>query len=739
MRKILLLIAVCLSVVVLSISVCTFNTIGTDYAPVLFEEASSIECGGYPRLAELSCHELQFFGATGKVISLDSGESFSAVNKYSSGLMDTDFPKTFFSDTSTEHTLTRANHQALELSDGSMILAYRCHTASYVSGEFYTSIRVAYSDSKNGNFKNEEVIIEKTLNVQRGYWEPFLIQLDDDTVAMYYSDDSESSSYQYIMLTLYDIPSGVWSEPVIAVNGKNHSSRDGMPIVDRLKDGGYVMSIEAQPYKSDYTFATQLWFSTDGITWGGGVLVVAPESKWKPGVCAAPAVCVLGDGRLAVSYQCNSVSRYRSSEVYSSTTAYNAVPCLIVSKSKITYDGSSSNITPITKFGISSSFEYVTLTFEDLDDVSQHLDSYYGIWNSVSYCDGYLFYLTGMGYNVSPTERKGFGTKVCRALVCSDETVDKAVIAEKSSNYEIDRPEKLLHLMADSSLWSGSYLLTADIDLSDYSGSLLVQKPIGISSTSPFRGKFNGGGHLIKGIEITGSKDNTGLFGYCSSAVISDLSLYGSVTSTKSYVGSLCGYSNSSTFSNVCAHVDVTGKSYVGGLIGRSGGASGKILNCESWGSVSATGSNSGGLVGYLYGSKANCCVAHLPLNSSYEIIGYKNSTASVEGCYGISVPDEKTAYSALSFSVDAWLYTYENGPVFRKYYDGAYCTGDVNGNSCVDSDDLAAFARHIAAVSSFVSQSSFESGDLNCDGNIDSDDLAMLARYISGVSENLY
>ncbi|HPN40668.1 MAG TPA: GLUG motif-containing protein, partial [Candidatus Cloacimonadota bacterium] len=142
------------------------------------------------------------------------------------------------------------------------------------------------------------------------------------------------------------------------------------------------------------------------------------------------------------------------------------------------------------------------------------------------------------------------------------------------------------------------FIQTSDIDLGVApwnTGTGWV--PIGSSSTSSFRGNYNGGGYPITGLTINRpSSDYQGLFGYTSGATITNLGLTNVSIIARSYTGAIVGR-QSSGFINTCYSTgSVNGNSYVGGLIGQS---SGTISNSYSTGNVIGNGNYIGGLVGY--------------------------------------------------------------------------------------------------------------------------------------------
>lgn len=116
--------------------------------------------------------------------------------------------------------------------------------------------------------------------------------------------------------------------------------------------------------------------------------------------------------------------------------------------------------------------------------------------------------------------------------------------------------------------------LTADIDLGNQAWT-----PIGNGNSSfAFFGTFDGDGYTISGLYINNSSQYQGLFGYIdSSAIVQNLIVTGSVT---------------------------TSKEYTGGIVGRSPRNKGTVRNCGFYGTVTATGI-SGGVVGG--GNALNC------------------------------------------------------------------------------------------------------------------------------------
>lgn len=161
--------------------------------------------------------------------------------------------------------------------------------------------------------------------------------------------------------------------------------------------------------------------------------------------------------------------------------------------------------------------------------------------------------------------------------------------------YQISTGRELVYLaqlVNDGNNFSGkTIVLTANIDLSlichaanEETGAAEVNwTPIGVGSANakeqkPFSGTFDGQGHTISGLYINNSSANQGLFGYIDrSAIVQNLIVTGSVT---------------------------TSKEYTGGIVGRSPRNKGAVRNCGFYGTVTATGT-SGGVVGG--GNALNC------------------------------------------------------------------------------------------------------------------------------------
>lgn len=158
---------------------------------------------------------------------------------------------------------------------------------------------------------------------------------------------------------------------------------------------------------------------------------------------------------------------------------------------------------------------------------------------------------------------------------------------------------------AGNSFSGKKVLLDADIDLAEYEWT-----PIGNSNTH-FMGSFDGQGHYIYNLKVTGSQKLCGLFGGISAGtagintVISNVNLENVEITGASYGGGLAGYvriykGTNLIIENCTVEGNVSGN-IVGGLIGRIAGglaaSSITVQNIECTCSVKAS-STGGGVIG---------------------------------------------------------------------------------------------------------------------------------------------
>ena len=197
---------------------------------------------------------------------------------------------------------------------------------------------------------------------------------------------------------------------------------------------------------------------------------------------------------------------------------------------------------------------------------------------------------------------------------------DKGYTDDGQGNYTVTSAEGLKNiaeLVNEEWKLDINIILTNNIDLTGIDWT-----PIGTSFSNSYTGTFNGGGHTITGLTVTGSNEYAGLFGRIGSG--------GKVMNVK--------------LEGVQIESD-NEMSAVGGVVGYSYG---NIENCSVSGSVSSN-STAGGVVGaQLGGSITGCNTSATVKGVTYAggIAGYTNGGGSLTGCYAtgsISVENNTT------------------------------------------------------------------------------------------------
>lgn len=369
--------------------------------------------GGYPRFESLDENTLLYFNNGYVYKSMDNAESWTRKPITENAAF------TSVSSTGKTHGLWLENWQGFVMQDGTVMVSYRARTKEYTSGEFYTSIRVMTSTDGAETFGNEVVIAENTTNSFHGYWEPFMIQPDGDTLLLFYSDDlnvKRVGPQQNIVYHEYDISKSIWSEPYVAVNGVERNSRDGMPVITKLKDGGYAMVIETQDYHNRFyngtfgksVFVISISLSSDGRTWTEPVPVVAPTDIKGGDRCAAPYITTLADGRVVISYMTE--DGFHGTRV--GDEVLNCVYGAVVSTEAVTAD---TEFSP-TKGGAADGFEHMPDIFEDPFNG-------YMIWNTVYFDGEYIYFAGSAGTNDGSVASS---VRVRRAFVKGDSDTNSA-------------------------------------------------------------------------------------------------------------------------------------------------------------------------------------------------------------------------------------------------------------------------------------------------------------------------
>lgn len=182
--------------------------------------------------------------------------------------------------------------------------------------------------------------------------------------------------------------------------------------------------------------------------------------------------------------------------------------------------------------------------------------------------------------------------------------------------------------------------LTEDIDLNGEAWT-----PIGNYTEGNqiyYEGTFDGGGHTVSGLNVTGKFRYVSLFGAVKGGTIKNLTVAGNVshnyysTGLDCHVGGIVGGAlDAATIENCSNNCSVTGSSsdYVGSIAG-SNINNARIIDCYNVGTITGTIKGTGGVTGLNMGTISNCYnVGTVKGNYAVgEIVG--NNSGTVENCY---------------------------------------------------------------------------------------------------------
>ena len=163
--------------------------------------------------------------------------------------------------------------------------------------------------------------------------------------------------------------------------------------------------------------------------------------------------------------------------------------------------------------------------------------------------------------------------------VSENEAADFEGEGEENDPYLIEDVEdlkKLAENVKNGTDYEGKYFqLTVNIDLKNEEwtpiGTIVYTGEFGRSEERYFKGTFDGDGHQIANLTITGRNEYVGLFGYVRNATIQNCNVAG----------------------------EVSGYNAVGGIVGAVDGKTNNILNCSFQGNVEGNGEKRGGIVGH--------------------------------------------------------------------------------------------------------------------------------------------
>ena len=219
-----------------------------------------------------------------------------------------------------------------------------------------------------------------------------------------------------------------------------------------------------------------------------------------------------------------------------------------------------------------------------------------------------------------------------------------------------------------------TFNLEADLD---YTG--LSFEPIGSNvSAKSFCGMFNGNNHTISGININGTENYQGVFGYLSGEV-HNLKLENSIIQGNNYLGGIAGRCNNiGTVSNcvVSENVSIIGDRYIGGVVG-SVYQSGTVKDNLSFASVTGNTRYCGSVIGY----KSSSSVASNNYYSGTSTYGgIENADVLGEAMRGYAIEPQQP----LGISLEGSIGVFYDGKVYAGENQVAIVGFEVTGSSIV-------------------------------------------------------
>ena len=283
---------------------------------------------------------------------------------------------------------------------------------------------------------------------------------------------------------------------------------------------------------------------------------------------------------------------------------------------------------------------------------------------------------------------------------------------------ELSTAADIIDLMNTPSKWTGSYVLTNDIDLDDYTGTK-AQARIGDNST-PFTGTFDGNGYAIRGVNLVGASNRWGFFGWAAGATIEDLTLFGTISSSKDGVGGFVGLTGNkaNTTTTIRNCVNYCSVSSTNSSMGRAAGivavhSANKLANvnlvienCVNYGNISVP-KHGAGILGRAEDNSAaasgtvtvkNCANFGTVSSGTHKLDGMGgivavmlpfNSVYKIENCYNAGAVTAGYAIGGIVGRLNA--------------YKGAAGTGSLTVTNCVNVADVTALVVENTGTSGSV------------------------------------
>ena len=206
---------------------------------------------------------------------------------------------------------------------------------------------------------------------------------------------------------------------------------------------------------------------------------------------------------------------------------------------------------------------------------------------------------------------------------------------------DVDDLKKLAEKVNGGTTYEKTYFkLTANIDLKNEEwtpiGTKVYVGEFGQPESRYFQGTFDGDGHQIANLTITGRNEYVGLFGYVRNATIQNCNVAGEV-SGYNFAGGIVGAVDGKTNNilNCSFQGNVTGNMYVGGIVGQVQNQC-EVSSCYTIGTVHGGNDKVGGIAGEGRGAIKNC-YALADVSAGGKFVGGiagDASSVTIENCY---------------------------------------------------------------------------------------------------------
>ena len=307
----------------------------------IFEKYSDIICDGYPRLYKLSNYWNNTWLLGGDNGTILCRRSEDEGIHWSNPVIVSNFPNHICS-----------NVDFFELPSHEIICTYRLIGKYSLDPDINYNRKIYSSISKDGgktwenlglvvdNFDLAEqfgktkydayFIMIQEINYKFGFFEPFVSLINNEVTVIYADDFTPMFLYlnryiQIIYSQTLDLKTMKWSKnrKIILDGSKKKSptksglkerySRDGMPVIDVMKDGTYVVVFEGTYRNYNYTlftgetlnehkeFVILISYSKDGVNWSNPVEVFIPKNEGSKS--SAPYLCITDNNQLIISFQ----------------------------------------------------------------------------------------------------------------------------------------------------------------------------------------------------------------------------------------------------------------------------------------------------------------------------------------------------------------------------------------------------------------------------------------------------